>query len=131
MDVTRDILRTEGIRGLFRGLTATLARECPGNACFFGGYEFTRVVLIGEHEKKADIGKKRIFIEKFIFNLCFKIGFFKTWISGGMAGVCFWIVMFPIDVVKSRIQVFKPTLNLPAYTLEIIRNEGKNSRTPR
>ncbi|CAF4430600.1 unnamed protein product, partial [Adineta steineri] len=32
LSVTRHILRTEGIRGLFRGLTATLARECPGNA---------------------------------------------------------------------------------------------------
>ncbi len=45
-----------------------------------------------------------------------------------MAGVCFWVVMFPVDVVKSRIQVFKPTLTFPAYTLEIIRNEGKNIR---
>ncbi|UJR07266.1 hypothetical protein I4U23_011554 [Adineta vaga] len=106
IDVTRDILRTEGIRGLFRGLTATLARECPGNACFFGGYEFTRSILMNEYERKVDIG------------------FFKTWISGGMAGVCFWVVMFPVDVVKSRIQVFKPTVNFSRYTLEIIRNEG-------
>ncbi|CAF3954802.1 unnamed protein product [Adineta steineri] len=106
LSVTRHILRTEGIRGLFRGLTATLARECPGNACFFGGYEFTRSILMRENEKKSDIG------------------FFKTWIAGGMAGVCFWIVMYPVDVVKSRIQVFEPSLNFPKYTLEIIRNEG-------
>lgn len=57
IDITRRILRTEGVRGLFRGLTATLARECPGNACFFGGYEFTRSILMVEHEKKADIGR--------------------------------------------------------------------------
>ena len=46
-----------------------------------------------------------------------------------MAGVCFWIVMFPVDVVKSRIQVFKPTLSFPKYTLEILKNEGKNHST--
>lgn len=48
-----------------------------------------------------------------------------------MAGVCFWLVMFPVDAVKSRVQVFKPTLNFPKYTLEIIRNEGKRIRTSR
>lgn len=68
MDVTRSILRTEGIRGLFHGLTATLARECPGNACFFGGYEFTRVILMGEHEKKSDIGR-----DEFLLTSLFKI----------------------------------------------------------
>jgi len=53
------------------------------------------------------------------------IGFIKTWISGGMAGICFWIFMFPIDAIKSRIQVFKPNMNVMKYTLQIIRNEGK------
>ena len=42
-----------------------------------------------------------------------------------MAGICFWIVMFPIDAIKSRIQVFKPDLNAMEYTLQIVRNEGK------
>lgn len=73
----------------------------------------------------------RILIKKFIQSLSLRIGFFKTWIAGGMAGVCFWLVMFPVDAVKSRVQVFKPTLNFPKYTLEIIRNEGKSIRTSR
>jgi hypothetical protein len=41
-----------------------------------------------------------------------------------MAGICFWIFMFPIDAIKSRIQVFKPNMNAMKYTLQIIRNEG-------
>ena len=41
-----------------------------------------------------------------------------------MAGICFWLIMFPIDAIKSRIQVFKPTVTVPKYTLQIIRNEG-------
>lgn len=32
--------------------------------------------------------------------------------------------MFPIDAIKSRIQVFKPDMNAMQYTLHIIRNEG-------
>lgn len=56
IDVTRNIIRTEGIRGLYRGFIPTLARECPGYGCFFAGYEFTRSLLAKENEKKKDIG---------------------------------------------------------------------------
>lgn len=63
MNMTRNIIRTEGIRGLFRGLTTTFMRECPGYGCFFGGYELTRSLLISKNQKKEDIGnKKRFFI---------------------------------------------------------------------
>lgn len=42
-----------------------------------------------------------------------------------MAGICFWMFMFPIDAIKSRIQVFKPNMTAMQYTLHIVRNEGK------
>ena len=29
----------------------------------------------------------------------------ETMVCGGMAGVCFWTCIFPLDVIKSRIQV--------------------------
>lgn len=43
--LTKQILQTEGIKGMFRGLTPTFAREMPGYFFFFGGYEFTREFL--------------------------------------------------------------------------------------
>lgn len=43
--LTRNILKTEGVRGMFRGLTPTFAREMPGYFFFFGGYEMTREFL--------------------------------------------------------------------------------------
>lgn len=39
--LTAQILRNNGITGLFRGLNATLMREMPGYFFFFGGYEGT------------------------------------------------------------------------------------------
>jgi solute carrier family 25 (mitochondrial ornithine transporter) member 2/15 len=60
LDLTRNIVRTEGVRGLFRGFSTTLVRECPGYGCFFGGYELTRSLLTSENESKAEIGRKRI-----------------------------------------------------------------------
>lgn len=41
-----------------------------------------------------------------------------------MAGICFWMLMFPIDAIKSRVQVFKPNMSVMKYTLHIIQNEG-------
>ena len=43
--LTGDILRKDGLGGLFRGLTPTFAREMPGYFCFFFSYEFMRELL--------------------------------------------------------------------------------------
>lgn len=39
------IVRRDGISGLFRGIGTTLMREIPGYFCFFGGYEVTKKIL--------------------------------------------------------------------------------------
>ena len=41
-----------------------------------------------------------------------------------MAGVCFWVITYPIDAVKTRTQVFKTEMSFLKYTSEIIKNEG-------
>ena len=85
--LTRNILKSEGVSGLFRGLTATFTREMPGYFFFFFAYEYTRELLRDPGQSKDDIGVV------------------KTVISGGMAGVTLWTLIFPADVVKSRLQV--------------------------
>lgn len=45
MQLTRQIFKTDGILGFYRGLTSTFVREMPGYFCFFGGYEATRELL--------------------------------------------------------------------------------------
>ena len=43
IDVMKHVLRHEGgALGLFRGLLPTLAREVPGNAAYFGAYEWLK-----------------------------------------------------------------------------------------
>lgn len=53
----RKILREEGIVGIFRGLTPTLAREVPGYFFFFGGYEISRLMLASPGQEKDEIGE--------------------------------------------------------------------------
>ncbi|GIM14284.1 hypothetical protein Vretimale_17297 [Volvox reticuliferus] len=49
----REIVVTEGgLRGLTRGLGATMAREVPGNALFFAVYEALRRSLLGAQRQQ-------------------------------------------------------------------------------
>ncbi|KOX69691.1 Mitochondrial ornithine transporter 1 [Melipona quadrifasciata] len=107
--LTREILKEQGIRGLFTGLSSTIAREMPGYFFFFGGYEVTREFLRKPDESRNDIGWQ------------------KTMVAGAVGGSVLWLVIFPADVVKSRIQV--KNLKTPALVVmkDIIRNEGISS----
>lgn len=83
VDCVRQIVRLEGVRGLYRGLGATLARDIPATGAWYGGYEAARSVISGGQEKPA------------------------PWInavSGSCGGICYWLFGFPQDVAKSRIQ---------------------------
>ncbi|XP_029053894.1 mitochondrial ornithine transporter 1 [Osmia bicornis bicornis] len=104
--LTNQILKEQGIRGLFSGLSSTIAREMPGYFFFFGGYEITRELLSKPNESRNDIGWQ------------------KTMIAGGVGGTVLWLVIFPADVIKSRIQV--KNLKEPALVImkDIVRNEG-------
>ncbi|XVF52359.1 hypothetical protein PTKIN_Ptkin05aG0012600 [Pterospermum kingtungense] len=87
MDVARHVLRSEGgMRGLFKGLVPTLAREVPGNAAMFGVYEALKQYMAGGSDTS-------------------KLGRGSLIIAGGLAGASFWFSVYPTDVVKSVIQV--------------------------
>lgn len=104
--LTRQILREHGIRGMFVGLSSTIAREMPGYFFFFGGYEATRELLAAKGQKRDDIGWQ------------------KTMVAGAVGGSMLWLAIFPADVVKSRVQV--QNLRTPALIVfkDIIRQEG-------
>ncbi|KAK7489872.1 hypothetical protein BaRGS_00018894 [Batillaria attramentaria] len=108
--LTREILKSEGIRGLYKGLTSTFMREMPGYFVFFGGYEISRHLLTPAGKKKDEIGA------------------FKTVVCGGVGGVSLWVAIFPADVCKSRIQVQavegQKAPTFLATLISIFRNEG-------
>ena len=57
--MTRDIVRRDGLPGLFRGLASTIVREMPGYFFFFGGYEVSRHLLTPAGKTKDEIGQCR------------------------------------------------------------------------
>lgn len=52
------------------------------------------------------------------------IGLVYTSISGAVGGMVFWTLTYPIDVVKSRIQVYNDKSNLINLMMRICRTEG-------
>lgn len=88
VDCVAQILREEGLRGLWRGNVSCLAREIPGNMAWFGAYELVlRGIQVARgYDKKADVP--------------------VAWsaLAGSAAGVCYWAVPFPADTVKSKLQ---------------------------
>ncbi|XP_052860717.1 mitochondrial ornithine transporter 1 [Anopheles cruzii] len=100
------ILRSEGIPGMFRGLSSTFAREMPGYFFFFGGYEGTRELLAKPGQSKEDIGPLR------------------TMVAGSVGGIALWTIIFPADVIKSRIQVHSMRASMTSVAISIFRNEG-------
>ncbi|XP_077292982.1 mitochondrial ornithine transporter 1 isoform X2 [Arctopsyche grandis] len=106
IQLTQQIIRERGVRGMFKGLTSTLMREMPGYFFFFGGYEGTRSLLTKPGQTKDDIGLLR------------------TMIAGAAGGIILWTVIFPADVIKSRIQVANLNESFTEIGLQIIKKEG-------
>jgi hypothetical protein len=42
MDTGREIVRTQGIKGVFAGTSVAIIRAFPANAALFLGYEFAK-----------------------------------------------------------------------------------------
>ncbi|CAF4954749.1 unnamed protein product [Pieris macdunnoughi] len=106
LQLTQQIFKEYGIQGLFRGLVPTIMREMPGYFFFFGGYEGTREFLAKPGQSKDDIG------------------FLKTMIAGAVGGCVLWTVIFPSDVIKSRIQISNKKQKFLTVGMDIVRNEG-------
>ncbi|VVC26437.1 Mitochondrial carrier protein,Mitochondrial carrier domain,Mitochondrial substrate/solute carrier [Cinara cedri] len=99
----KQILKSGGYRGLYRGLELTFLRECVGNALFFGTYEYTR-----EQLKPTDGQKEN----------CDPLA---TMASGSIAGLVTWLVSYPIDVIKTRVQMTEKKSGMPLIWNEIQR----------
>lgn len=105
--IVRGIFREKGFLGFFQGLVPLWCRDVPGYFCFFLSYEGSRSVLASWGGRSKDALTAP-----------------ETMLCGGLAGVCFWTCVFPMDVVKSRIQVRGIQGSVLSIGLNIVRLEG-------
>ena len=82
------------ISGLYAGTYPTLIREISQFAVYYPIYEITLKLLF---EFKTN-NNKNVRLKKS------EMSNFDIWISGACAGVGCWILTYPIDIVKTRMQ---------------------------
>ncbi len=97
VDVVRQLYKEGGVRSVFRGSAATLARDGPGSAAYFAAYEYIKRRLT---PIDPSTGKPS------------ELSLMAITTAGACAGVAMWIPVFPVDTVKSRLQSMegKPTV---------------------
>lgn len=81
--VIRLVVRAHGVRGLWHGLSSTLAREVAGTAVWFSAYEWTSARL---RQLRPDHETSNLLA------------------SGATAGFLFNLLVYPVDTIKSNIQ---------------------------
>ncbi|KAG0032672.1 carnitine transporter [Podila clonocystis] len=106
--VARVLYQEGGLPSIFRGTGATLLRDGPGYAAYFGAYELIKRAFIPHGGTAADLNPLTIMF------------------AGGMAGVAMWSIAIPPDVLKSRLQAAPAgTYKGTAEVLRVLlKNEG-------
>jgi len=87
--ITKQIWQTEGLRGLYFGGGVTALRDSIGYGFYFWSYELSSRWLSDDTSKEsASWGENAA----------------KVLFCGGLAGVVTWVSVFPLDVIKTRVQ---------------------------
>jgi solute carrier family 25 carnitine/acylcarnitine transporter 20/29 len=90
--IAQDIWRTNGIRGLYLGGGVTSLRDPIGYGFYFWAYELSKRMMPGWTDDANSAANVT-----------------RTLLCGGIAGVVTWTSIFPLDVIKTRIQGYAET----------------------
>ena len=110
VSAARGIVREGGVASLFRGSLATLARDGPGSALYFASYEVAKHFLNSRAPASASESG-----DVSIANVC---------LAGGIAGMSMWLVVFPIDTIKTTLQAASGGKSMLGVTREIYATRG-------
>jgi solute carrier family 25 carnitine/acylcarnitine transporter 20/29 len=96
IDCAKKVYQSSGISGIYKGLLPTLFRESVGLGIYFATYE----ALVGREIKATNIARNDIPA----WRLC---------MYGGLSGYALWIGIYPVDVIKSKLQT--DNIKTPQY----------------
>ncbi|KAI0451999.1 mitochondrial carrier domain-containing protein [Xylaria acuta] len=116
VDVVRKLYAEGGLRSVFRGSAATLARDGPGSAAYFAAYEYIKRRLT---PRDPATGKPQG-----------ELSLMAITCAGGAAGVAMWIPVFPVDTVKSRLQTAEGNVSVGSVVRELYARGGVKAFFP-
>lgn len=102
---TMNVLKHSGIRGFYLGGTVTSVRDSFGYAWYFWSYELTKRLLLSRQ------------VDPFLDPSASDV-----LIAGGIAGVVTWASIFPLDVIKTRLQT---QAHMPGEDAALLRSENQ------
>lgn len=91
--VAKQIRRQEGIKGLFSGFRFHLMRDSLGSGLYFSIYETAKLLLDGSSTE-----------EGFIAGTSIPMGSLSIAAAAAISGIFSWVLVFPVDTVKSLTQ---------------------------
>ncbi|XP_034939770.1 congested-like trachea protein [Chelonus insularis] len=105
IDCFKQLYKTGGIRSIYKGTAATLLRDVHGSGVYFMTYELLKDWLATSDQKLSILAS--------IF-------------AGGSAGIAYWAVGMPADVIKSRLQTAPEGTykNIGDVFKQLVREEG-------
>ena len=78
---------------MYRGLLATVYRQFPSFVIYFGSYDVIKSTLL-KQQQLQQLQQQQLL---------------ASIIAGGIAGSLSWAVIYPLDLIKTRIQSLSPT----------------------
>jgi solute carrier family 25 carnitine/acylcarnitine transporter 20/29 len=114
LPLMRDIVRNSGWLSLFRGLSATLIREIPSFPAYFVTYEYSKMYLQGLLPPDSAMSDTAAILG-----------------AGSLAGISGWIFVYPIDVIKTKIQsepslIWKDRLSCVQMYHRLLKESGRS-----
>ncbi|KAI6779470.1 Mitochondrial basic amino acids transporter-like protein [Emericellopsis cladophorae] len=109
-DIAKSVVKEKGVKGLYTGGTVTALRDSIGYGFYFWTYQ-----LMSSMWPAAQDGTTSSVLSDAP----------KVLLSGGIAGMATWASVFPLDVIKTRVQI---------QDLEItplLGNQGAEQKKPR
>lgn len=112
--ITRELLKTKGLSGLYKGLGATLMRDIPFSVVYFP--LFAHLHQLGRPSPEDPT-----------------VPFYWSFMSGCLAGSVAAVTVSPCDVVKTRLQSLKKGANEETYNgvvdcvRKILKKEGPSA----
>lgn len=106
MQVARDICRTEGFLGLWRGLGATIAVTSPSSAIWWLTYERAKeaVGALAGRDPSDSVAVQAV--------------------AGSLAGAAAASITTPLDTLKSRLQCSVEPRSIGAHLADVVREHG-------
>jgi solute carrier family 25 (mitochondrial carnitine/acylcarnitine transporter), member 20/29 len=98
LDCVKKTFQRYGISGSYQGIAATVLRNIPANFCYFGCYGKRNFFKFPKGLTKDLLTKKG---EKPTISTLL--------VAGGMGGVGYWSLCYPLDIIKSTIQSDSPS----------------------